>query len=97
MDYSKLVYPQESYKVTGILYATHNDLGRSCNEKQYCDRIESQLKALGISYEREKELSISFDGETPGRNKIDFIIMEKIILEVKAKRLLTREALFNSL
>lgn len=90
-DFSQLIYSELSYKLTGILFSVHNTLSRFCNEKQYADAIEGHLKELGIKYEREKILPSSFKNELPGRNKIDFLIADKIILEVKAKRMLTRE------
>jgi GxxExxY protein len=87
---SKLIYPDLSYKINGILFAVHNELGRFSNEKQYADAIEGFLKRLHISYEREKNLPASFENEQK-RNKIDFLIEDKIILEIKAKNTLTRE------
>ena len=88
---NKLIYPELSYKINGILFAVHNELGQFCNEQQYCDLIENYLKKLGIKYEREKILPIFFENEFRGRNKIDFLIDDKIILEVKSKRFLTKE------
>lgn len=88
---SNIIYPDLSYKINGILFKIHNELGKYCNEKQYCDLIEEYLKETKINYEREKILPISFEGETKGRNKVDFLIENKIILEIKAKRIITRE------
>jgi GxxExxY protein len=90
-DFNKLIYPELSYKINGILFSVHNTLGRFCNEKQYADAVERYLKKLKLNYEREKALPPSFDNEFEGRNKIDFLIEDKIILELKAKRILTRE------
>ena len=87
----KLIYPELSYKITGIFFAVHNELERFRNEKQYGDKIEHYLKEFQISYEREKVLPISFSGEHEGRNKVDFLVNDAIILEIKAKRILTRE------
>lgn len=87
----KLIYPELSYKITGILFSVHNEIGRFCNEQQYSDSIESHLRKADIKYEREKVLPRSFDGEQEGRNKIDFLIDDKIILEIKAKRLLIKD------
>jgi hypothetical protein len=67
--YDKLIYPELSYKINGILFSVHNEEGRYCNEKQYSDAIEQKLKKLNIIYEREKNLPKSFDGELVGRNK----------------------------
>jgi len=78
-----LLHEELSYKVRGILYEVHNELGSYRNEKQYCDKIEFGLKEKGLKYEREKILLPSFDGEQKGRNRIDFIVEDKIIIEVK--------------
>ena len=84
-NFDKLIYPESSYKITGILFAVHNELGRFRNEKQYADAIESYLKQYEIPYKREEALPPSFEGEEKGRNKIDFLIASKIVLEIKAK------------
>ena len=88
---SKVIYPELSYKINGILFAVHNDLGRFRNERQYGDAIEKLLSKNNMPYEREKVLPQSFDGEQKGRNVVDFLIEEKIILELKAKRIIERE------
>jgi len=89
--FSKLIYPDLSYKINGVLFAVHNELGKFRNEKQYCDGIESHFKDLNISYKRELILPPSFEKEFSGRNRTDFIVEDKIILEIKTKRFLARE------
>jgi|SRR3989344_6115638 len=88
---NKLIYADITFKIRGILYRTHNELGRYCNEKQYADSVENYLIKLGIKYEREKVLSPMFHKEMIGRNKVDFLILDLIVLEIKTKRVLTRE------
>lgn len=85
-----LIYPDLSYVVAGILFGVHNELGRHCNEKQYGDLLKKKLKENNIGYEREKFLPISFEGENKNRNKIDFLVENKIILEIKCKRFIER-------
>ena len=84
-NFQKIIYLELSYKITGILFEVHNELGRYRNEKQYGDAVESHLKSHKVKYDREKILTISFQGEQRGRNKIDFLIDDKIILEIKCK------------
>lgn len=86
-----IIYKDLSYKLNGILFDAHNELGRNCNEKQVCDSIENKLKENSLDYEREKTLPESFEGERFGRNRIDFIIEDKIILEIKMKRFVGKE------
>lgn len=90
-----IIYSELSFKVNGILFGVRKVLGRYKNEQQYCDAIEEELKKNKISYEREKILPESFDGELKGRNKVDFLIEDKIILEIKAKPFVTKEDYFQ--
>ena len=39
----KVIHPELSYTITGILFATHNELGLYAREKQYSDLIEKHL------------------------------------------------------
>ncbi|MES2215930.1 MAG: GxxExxY protein [Patescibacteria group bacterium] len=73
---SKLIYPELSYGITGLLFDVHNELGRYAREKQYGDKLAQLLKERGIKFSR--ELSIAGSG-----NIIDFIIEDKVILELK--------------
>jgi len=90
-NFGKLIYSDITYKLNGILFSVHNELGRFCNEMQYSDAIESKFKGLNIVYKREEIIPPSFEGETKGRNKVDFIIEDKIILEIKVKRILDKD------
>jgi len=49
----KLIYPDLSYSVNGALFKVHNKLGRFCNEQQYGDALEHNLKSNNINYVRE--------------------------------------------
>lgn len=84
----KLIYPKLSYLIIGICFDAHNELGRFAREKQYGNYIEKQLKESGIKFER--ELSISVEG-----NIIDFLIDDKIALELKNKEITTKMDYFQ--
>ncbi|MBI5123059.1 GxxExxY protein [Candidatus Roizmanbacteria bacterium] len=88
---SKIIFPDLSFKINGILFKTHNHLGRYCSEKQYADFIEKCLKESQLKYKREKVLPPSFEGEKNGRNKVDFLIEDVIILELKSKKLISKD------
>ena len=87
----ELIYKDLSYDITGLLFETHNELGIYCNEKQFGDLFEKKLKSRCIKYEREKIIPISFEGEKFNRNRVDFIIEDKIIIELKCKRGIERK------
>ena len=79
----KLVHPELSYILMGILFEVHNKLGTKYQEKHYQRAIEIKLKELDISYKREVKVNMKFGKEDLGEFFIDFIIKNKIILEIK--------------
>ncbi|OGF62932.1 hypothetical protein A2926_02425 [Candidatus Giovannonibacteria bacterium RIFCSPLOWO2_01_FULL_44_40] len=87
----KVLYPELSYKVCGLCFKIHNDLGQFRSEKSYADALEEVLKLAGISYRREQSLGASFAGENDRRNIPDFIIEDKIVVDLKAKRIVSKE------
>ena len=81
---TRLIFPELSYVLTGFCFTVHNEISPYGREKQYGDAIEKILREAGISFAR--ELRIGDSG-----NIADFIIDDKIILELKAKRIITKE------
>jgi len=41
-------------------------------------------------------IPIGFEGEFKGRNKVDFLVGGKIIIEIKAKKIITKEDYFQT-
>jgi GxxExxY protein len=92
---NNLLYPQESYVLVGLFYKVHNELGRYRNEKQYCDRFEQLLIDNKILYKREYCLPPSFIGEKKIRNRVDFLVFDKIIIDFKAKLFVDKDDYFQ--
>lgn len=91
----KVIYPELSFLVNGLCFVVQNRLGRFRNEQQYADFLETLLCEQGIPYQRETVLPPSFDGERSYRNRPDFIIDGKIVLDIKAKRIILKEDYFQ--
>ncbi|NCO63105.1 MAG: GxxExxY protein [Flavobacteriales bacterium] len=80
-----LIYKEEAYKIIGLCMEVHNQLGKGFNEIVYADALEIELIDNNISYSREKKYAINYKGNVlPHKYQADFIIENKIILEIKA-------------
>ncbi|MCL9805688.1 GxxExxY protein [Flavobacterium amniphilum] len=78
------LYKEESYSIIGILFEVHKQLGKGFSEIVYKDAIEYELNNRNILFEREKEFAVKYkDIVLKHKFYADFVIDDKIILEVK--------------
>ena len=76
----------ETYAIIGVCMEAHKKLGAGSLEIIYKDAIEYEIKTRGIPYLREKEYLINYKDTILSRcYKADFVVFDKIILEVKAQ------------
>ena len=80
---SEIIYKDLSYKIVGILFGVVKELGSSYKEKYYQRAIEISLKKQNISFTREQKVDILIEGENIGHHFVDFVIENKLILEIK--------------
>ena len=89
MNYSSKEYPyqEESYEIIGICMEVHRILGKGFLEIVYKDALEYEFKKKDIPYEREKKYEIEYkDIILPHHFYADFVVHDKIILELKAQK-----------
>ncbi len=94
-DNEEIIYKELSFKIVGLLFEVHNELGRYKSENQYGDKFEYLLKEKSFKYLREYNIPASFEGEYKNRNRPDFIIEDLIIVDFKAKTIITKEDYFQ--
>ncbi len=86
---SKIIYKEESYKIIGACMEVHKKLGPGFLEKVYCEALEIEFNKADIPYIREKKLPIYYDNQLmKSYYKADFVCFDKIILEIKAAKVL---------
>ena len=82
---SKIIYKEESYKIIGTCFEVHNNLGAGFLEIVYKDALELEFRKAGIPFEREVKYEVNYKGIIlPHKFYADFLVYDKIILEVKA-------------
>lgn len=82
---TKVVLPELSYQITGILFSTHNALGRFASERQYAIAIARALTEARIPFQQEVEIRFESSIGTFRGNRADFVIDQQLVLELKAK------------
>lgn len=82
----KLVLPDLSYTIMGILFTVHNELGPLMLEKYYQRAVAKELLSGGLKFTREIPITLYYHGESIGRYFLDFVVEDKIILELKANK-----------
>ena len=80
-----IYYKEESYNVIGAAMHVYNTLGIGFLEAVYQEALAIELKKRGIPFEREKELTVTYEGVTLQQTyRADFVCYGKIIVELKA-------------
>lgn len=76
----------------------HNNLGPGFLEIVYKDALEYEFKKAGIPYEREKKYEVNYkDIILPHKFYADFVVYDKIILEVKGVSAIAEEFIAQSI
>jgi GxxExxY protein len=79
----QIIYKDLSYKIIGSVYDVYNQLGCGHQEKFYQKAIATALNKENIVYKREFYSPLKYKNEKIGNYFLDFLIEDKIILEIK--------------
>ena len=71
-------------KIIACAYKVHSTLGPGFNEGIYHNALRVALEEDGLRFQTEKSFDVSFRGKHIGRLRLDLIIEDKVIIEVKA-------------
>jgi len=77
-------FDELTYKVIGCAMKVHNVLGNGFQEVIYQRCLAIELEKAKVAFMREVEQTIYYDGLDVGTRRADFVVEEKIIVELKA-------------
>ena len=81
----ELIYKEEAFKIIGCCMEVHRELGKGHSEVIYKDALEIEFRRQGIPFKRELQYDLTYKGVILPHNYFaDFVVLDKIILEVKA-------------
>lgn len=73
-----------TYKIIGASMKVHNTLGNGFQEVIYQRCLAIELDKAGLNFGREQEHTIFYDGIDVGTRRADFVVENKVIVELKA-------------
>ena len=73
-----------SYRVIGVALEVHQVLGPGLLESMYHAAMRVALRHRGFKYESEVRVPVRFEGVSVGVARIDLIVDQSLILELKA-------------
>jgi GxxExxY protein len=87
-----LLYREESYRIIGACFAVYKDKGNGFAEPVYQDALEIEFEFSEIPFDRQRNYSLTYRGRTLKHTYTpDLLCFEKIIVELKATKMLTDE------
>jgi GxxExxY protein len=83
-DESPLLLGDLTDKIIGALYRVHHDLGYGHAEVVYQRAVALLLRRQGIRVRLEVVFDVRYLGELVGRCRVDLLVEEVVVVEVKA-------------
>lgn len=83
---NKVIYPELSYIIVGCLFNAFNNLGPGRREKVYQNAVKQEFIIKKIKFQEQLYNPIKYKNVKIGKQYFDFIIEDKIILEIKVDR-----------
>ena len=71
-------------KVIGVFYKVYNALGDGFLERVYVGAMKVEFDKIGLRCVREMPIKVNYEGVVVGEYLADFLVEEKVLVEVKA-------------
>ncbi len=78
-------------KIIGCAYSVHNVLGAGFLEKVYENALALELTEQGLQFKQQARLGVHYRGREVGEYFADLLIERRLICELKAVEVLTRQ------
>jgi GxxExxY protein len=73
-----------SYEIIGAAMEVHRILGAGFLESVYGDALAIELQQRKLEFDREVEVYVNYKGKKVGTGRIDFLVENTIVVELKA-------------
>jgi len=84
MDKKNYLYADLTEKIIGCAMRVHNKLGNGFQEVIYQRALAIEMRKAELEFQREFEMDIHYDDEVIGTRRVDFLVEDKVMVEIKA-------------
>ena len=71
-------------KIIGCAMEVHKTLGNGFQEVIYQRALAIEFMFQGLSFDREKEMPLTYREQSIGTRRVDFFVEQKVMVEIKA-------------
>jgi GxxExxY protein len=94
---TELKYGDTTQKIIGCAMRVHSKMRNGYNEVIYSKCLQVEFEKEGLRYQKELEVPVYYDKVVVGKRRVDFMVEEKIVVELKAIAELTDQHLAQTL
>jgi GxxExxY protein len=84
MNEKEYKYSDITRKIIGAAMKVHSTLGTGFQEVIYQRALVIEMAKQNLSFQRELEMEIYYDGQEIGTRRVDFLVEDKVMVELKA-------------
>lgn len=81
----KLIYADECYQIMGVVFKVHKKLGFGHRENCYQKALAAEFRDNNFVFKEQLKYKLQYKNEMLGIYIVDFLLFNKIILEIKQK------------
>lgn len=78
-----IIYPELSYKIVGCLFEVYKNIGDCHREKYYCNALKNEFNKVRLNFKEQISIPVKYKGNKIGQHYLDFLVEDKIVLEIK--------------
>ena len=79
----KIIYKEESYIILGCCFDIFNEIGPGHRENTYQSALKEKFTSKNINFKEQVYMPVQIDGKTIAKNYFDFLVYDKIVIEIK--------------
>ena len=83
-DRQRLAESELTNQIIGAFFRVHNELGYGFLEHPYVHAMERALRKAKLTVGREVGVRLYYDGDEIGQYRLDMIVNERVVVEIKS-------------